>query len=1273
VSELLRDVLEIPRTAGAEDYVLRLTDGVDDKEIAKTIDQYVVTDSLIEAFDKALGLVAEPFTSGKSRGAFLSGSFGSGKSHFMAVLYALLRQERVAREKRELQPVVNKHDEVLRDKKILPLAFHLLGKESMEAALFKGYIEQIEKLHPGAPLPALHLSDGIIADADTMLANAGAEVFFAGLNGGAGSQASAPADRWGGLLGADIMWTAESYASAKAAAPGTEQRQKLVTALASKYFSSYTQQAGYVDLDAGLAAISQHAKGLGYDAVVLFLDELVLWLAFAVQDREFFRRESQKLTTLVEAGTGPRAIPLISFVARQLDLRRWVAEAGATGDEQEALEKAFGFQQGRFGTIVLGDTNLSVVARKRLLRRREDNPRAGQVLQDAFDRIDRKPGIWDVLLDGVNTDEQHRGSSEEEFRRTYPFSPALVSTLRDLASVMQRERTALKVMQQMLVDRRDTLTVDDVVPVGDSFDYIVAGSQASPPLDDRAAALFRAAEALYRDKLRPLILTDNGLTEETASAPGPAGDAFRGHDRLAKTLLLSAVAPRVPALKELTASRLASLNHGSIVAPLPGREAGIVMTKIRQWSPTVPEIHIGDDPRNPVIRVQLSDVDYESVVEHAKGEHNDGRQKELIRDMVREALGVAESSPDLSGVYQHQVTWRGSQRPVELVFANIRDTSWFHDDHLRAGPGAWRFVIDFPFDEPGFSTTHDLERLESVKDRGARERVIAWLPRFLSADRMRDVRRLVILNYLLTGTGEHWRKHSSHLSEVDREQAKAILSSHQRQLRDGLRRAIQQAYGAATVTAGALAEDSSDNPFLFSLDPAFSPAKPVGADLGAAFGNLVSQAFSATYPAHPRFEPSGTPVAVRELSAVYAHVERAVAAPDHWVSIEGDVTAVRRVSTPLGVGTGAETRFLFGDDRFTPWASEFERAATRDGVQPQAMVTVAQVRRWIDDMEPKWGLRDEVADLVILAWAALRVRTWYQYGAPITAPAPGRLRPEMELRPEQLPGEADWKKAVRHAAGVFGEKANPYLTPSAVADLTKNLRAKVADWNDGAQSLVPAVEGAYGRLGLAAGIEGRLVTAKAIAELLTSLQDAGEDRVGLIKKLADAELPGTDVVQSKSLTTAAEVASALNGFQWGRLGPLQAEEGRQTERGRDARDILDALRDALRSDEFASALRPALRTADNAAFAWVAAGISTSDGGGTGTGGGGTIGGGTDGDTTGNAGTEGRGSRGKRSGSSVGTGTRAKGSPAEAVLAPLREFLRVHADEDVDVEWRTRP
>ena len=143
MSELLREVLDIPEQAGAEDYVLRLTDSIEPAAVARTVDEYVVTPALAEAFDAALGLVAEAMTSGVSRGAFLTGSFGSGKSHFMAVLHALLRHNAVARAKAELQPVVARHDDVLLDKNVLPLAFHLLGAESLEQALFRGYIRQI--------------------------------------------------------------------------------------------------------------------------------------------------------------------------------------------------------------------------------------------------------------------------------------------------------------------------------------------------------------------------------------------------------------------------------------------------------------------------------------------------------------------------------------------------------------------------------------------------------------------------------------------------------------------------------------------------------------------------------------------------------------------------------------------------------------------------------------------------------------------------------------------------------------------------------------------------------------------------------------------------------------------------------------------------------------------------------------------------------------------------------------------------------------------------
>lgn len=51
----------------------------------------------------------------------------------------------------------------------------------------------------------------------------------------------------------------------------------------------------------------------------------------------------------------------------------------------------------------------------------------------------------------------------ELFRTVYPFSPTLVRALIDVAEALQRERTALKVMLQLLVDRRDVLQVGEII------------------------------------------------------------------------------------------------------------------------------------------------------------------------------------------------------------------------------------------------------------------------------------------------------------------------------------------------------------------------------------------------------------------------------------------------------------------------------------------------------------------------------------------------------------------------------------------------------------------------------------------------------------------------------------------------------------------------------------------------------------------------------------------------------------------------------------------
>src|SRR5690606_515997 len=91
----------------------------------------------------------------------------------------------------------------------------------------------------------------------------------------------------------------------------------------------------------------------------------------------------------------------------------------------------------------------------------------------------------------------------------------------------------------------------------------------------------------------------------------PPSHQFFADDRLAKTLLLSALV-NVPALKDLTASKLAALNHGSVAAFIPGTEAVAVLSKVRPWAQQIGELEVGDGG-DPVIKVVLAGVDSDSV------------------------------------------------------------------------------------------------------------------------------------------------------------------------------------------------------------------------------------------------------------------------------------------------------------------------------------------------------------------------------------------------------------------------------------------------------------------------------------------------------------------------------------------------------------------------------------------------------------------------------------------------------------------------------------
>lgn len=1169
----LRETFAISESHGINDYVLRLSDSVADDRLAATVDSYVVTPAIAEAFDQALSVVEESLRTGENKSAYLNGSFGSGKSHFMAVLHGVLGHAPKALAIPELQPIIAAHPSVS-GAKLLRLTFHFLDSVSVESALFDQYLRQIAALHPDALPPVLHSAGGLFADADHRRAEVGDDKFFAALNGTDGGQPTGSVN-WAALGQSTSTWSAESYTAATSPGAAPAERARLQQALIASYFTSYSRNTDWLPLEDGLAVIADHAKSLGYDGVVLLLDELVLWLTFLITERAKFNAEVQKITKFVETSRGRLAVPISSFIARQHDLARWVSTGSESGATQQALEQAFAHQAGRFGNVELGDENLPFIAKKRLLT--PIDAAAQEALDRAFAHLDRNPKVWDVLLDGVNTDGQYRGSDADAFKLTYPFSPALIATLRALSGQMQRERTALKVMQQMLQDNADRLTVDNVIPVGEAFDYII-DSANSTTVQGPAADTFKTARTLWTEKLRPLLFRSAGIEETTADDAIPPG--LRADIRIAKTLLMSAVAPNVPALKQIDASRLASLNHGSVVSIIPGDQVTQITRKVKQWAAEIPEISVTADA-NPIISVTLESVDYERIVTRAQAEDTDGRRRELMRTLLSEHFGVVGVDHTVDNALLRNKVWRGTERPVEVVFGNIRDRGYLPDESFRPSTaGALRLVVDLPFDDSGHTTSEDHDRIDALLRTGQDRFTVAWLPSFFTEKVTRQLGRLVILNYVLTG--DRWASYANELSEADRAAARSILQQQQSQVLGQLSNAIQVSYGVASG-----AQFPEGQPPLRSLHAGFAVQPPIGNTLGEAVDRLIVDAFDALYPDHPEFTPVDKVISRRELNTVLMRLREAQSQVDGRIPLERTERDVaRRVVEPLGIAKTNETHLIFGPEQFTAWRTRITQELSRLAIDEQSDVDVEVLRTAIAASGPKRGLTGDMIDLVAGAWAAQTKRSWFLHSSPIDEPSIGDIRRGTALRLEPLPDQYEWLKAITRWKTWTGQVVNEYLTATNLASFADNVRSYTRETFKARSQFVGALGEAYTYFGIDPE-HGRYALAADVADVFeTRLTHV--DNLGLVAAIADAPLRGTDVEASKSLSSATVVEQALIRYPLSRWNVLRdAATSDAADGATNARVILSALKQAVEAHEAVQSLPVSLSNADRERDVWL--------------------------------------------------------------------------------------
>jgi hypothetical protein len=743
------------------------------------------------------------------------------------------------------------------------------------------------------------------------------------------------------------------------------------------------------------------------------------------------------------------------------------------------------------------------------------------------------------------------------FRQVCPFSPALVQVLIAVSAVLQRERTALKVMLQLLVSQRDQLKLGDVVPVGDLFDVIAEGDEA---FTEGMSRHFSNAKRLYHLKLLPLLEHHHGVRADELIEGDAKCAAFRADDRLVKTLLLAALVPEVEALRGLTPGRLAALNHGTIRSPIPGREAGIVLSKCREWASQVGEIRISDDT-NPTISVQLSGVDTDSILDKARVNDNFANRQRRVREVLFSELGLEEAD-DLFVV--HEFRWRGTRRRCEVLFTNVRDLP---DESLRSET-EWRVFLDFPFDDQGHTPADDIARVQRFLGPNRSSRAIVWMPAFLSAQSLKDLGTFCVLEHVLQG--ERFNDYASHLSAVDRSAARALLDNQRSQLRQRLIAVLQGAYGIAPPLPGSIdtSQFAGASDQLISLDGTFRPQPPVGANMGQALGHLLEQMLGHQFPAHPAFEAD---IKLPLLRKVHEVMQDATQTEDGRVEVEKALRpSVRQVANPLQLGVMHETHFVLGHH----WRTHFNRKMSEAGV---VNPTVGQLRAWID--QPKvMGLPREVQSLIILVFADQTNRSFFRHGGPVE-PAIDGLTDDLELREEVLPPPDHWDKARERAAAIFGFASSPLRNATNVSRLTDEVTRQAGELRDPAGRLVTKLRERLQALGIELADSQRLQTASAGLKLLESL--LSPQSTGVVAVLASATMPGSDQALGRSLKSATQVLGTLESINW---EVFEAVERLQDARRDAAERIRGRLRDALTQDEFAMALAPVLAQAQRDAL-----------------------------------------------------------------------------------------
>ena len=613
----------------------------------------------------------------------------------------------------------------------------------------------------------------------------------------------------------------------------------------------------------GLRKLSEHVKAQGYGGIVMLVNEFLLWLR--EKSGPEFERAINQLNVMVDHADGARAIPLFAFVARQRNIEEFFPDQV----EDRQMHEHLGHHAKRFELTELEDVELRHVCRGRVLRRRPEHEaevsRAVDALAKDYEKV--LPSILQQADIGY-------------LRDVYPFHPALIEMLIDVSSLMQRDRTALRLLYELLVIHNPDLPLGKLLPVGGAFDAIFppAGVEGSKRVED-----LRAIHRTYYQRFRPAM--DRMLRDAEASKGDFDAGRRRVLDTIVKTALLAEVSPRLKGTGSMSIERLVRLNDAEVTGETDRSKFNRVYQDVLDLSRIVPgAIQLSGQGKDASVSVILQGVNFGEILDRARSRVA-GQKNVRLRTFYKVLLPALRLKEEKLGE-THEIEWRKTPRRGTVSVENIRELP---NAAFKVKPGGeYRILVDYPWDDPGYTVAEDEQRALDVRKRDGTSLTVCWLPRHFTQSELAFLDDLSALEEL---TGPAQEELTRDFGPNERAQIVEQASNQAQNLRQSLQQKLSEVY--------------RDHGRIVALTTGIEANVPAG-DLGDIVERLARALLDRQYPTHPSFAAKPDAESLRLLCDWLA---RAAEKQDQMeVFTDDEAKVLKTLGDPLELVSMGQTR-----------------------------------------------------------------------------------------------------------------------------------------------------------------------------------------------------------------------------------------------------------------------------------------------------------------------------------------------------------------------------